>query len=93
MKWFALLVACTVLFSSISYAEELSKGVQQDSGNTQSPQKSSYKSSPRLNYGTNKPDKDDNGLGNLKPMLEQTLGNNKDGVSGGVMPNAGTYKF
>ena len=60
---------------------------------TQPSNKSGYKSSPRLSYGSNKPDKDDNGLSNLKPMLDQTLGNNKDGVGGGLMPNAGTYKF
>jgi hypothetical protein len=45
-----------------------------------------------LNYSSNKPKEEDNGLGNLKPMLDQAFGN-KDGSGGGVMPNAGTYKF
>ncbi|WP_157137629.1 hypothetical protein [Solidesulfovibrio carbinoliphilus] len=93
MKLFALVIACAVLFSSFSYADEVSKEARQNSENAQNPQKSPYKASPRLSYGSNKPDKDDNGLGNLKPMLDQTFGNNKDGVGGGVMPNAGTYKF
>jgi len=87
-----LVVVCFVLSSSSSFAEDLANGTTPNDS-TQSTNKSGYKSSPRLNYGSNKPDKDDSGLSNLKPMLDQTLGNNKDGVGGGMMPNAGTYKF
>lgn len=93
MRSLALVVTCSLLFASLSFAEDLPSGTNQNSGNVQQPKKSEYKSSPRLNYSSNKPDKDDNGLSNLKPMLDQTLGNNKDGVGGGAMPNTGTYKF
>lgn len=92
MKAPACFVVCLLLLCNIAFAEgepnnSVSSERMQNSG------KSRYKSSPKLNYGSNKPDKDDNGLGNLKPMLDQTLGNNKDGLGGGIMPNGGTYKF
>ncbi|WP_300156081.1 hypothetical protein [Solidesulfovibrio sp.] len=93
MRSFVLVVTCSLLLASISFAEDLPSGTSQNNGNAQQSKKSEYKSSPRLNYSSNKPGDEDKGLGGLKPMLDQTLGNNKDGVGGGVMPNAGTYKF
>ncbi len=92
MKNAVLLAVGLLLLSGVSFAGDAPDSkVPKES--TQPSSKSGYKSSPRLSYGSNKPDKDDSGLSNLKPMLDQTLGNNKDGVGGGLMPNGGTYKF
>ncbi len=92
MKTVVLFPVCLLLLSSVAFAEgEPSKSAPSE--RVQNSGKSGYKSSPKLSYGSNKPDKDDSGLGNLKPMLDQTLGNNKDGLGGGIMPNGGTYKF
>ena len=92
MKAAAVFAVCLLLLSSVAFAEgEQSNSTPNE--RVQSSSKSGYKSSPKLSYGSNKPDKDDSGLGNLKPMLDQTLGNNKDGQGGGIMPNGGTYKF
>jgi hypothetical protein len=92
MRSLALVVTCSLLFASLSFAEDLPSGTNQNSTNDQQSKKSEYKASPRLNYSSNKPGDEDKGLGNLKPMLDQALGN-KDGSGGVVMPNAGTYKF
>lgn len=92
MKATMLFAVCLLLLCSIAFAEgEPSKSAPSE--RKQNSSRSVYKSSPKLSYGSNKPDKDDSGLGNLKPMLDQTLGNNKDGLGGGIMPNGGTYKF
>ena len=92
MKAAAFFVVCLLLLSNVAFAEgESSKDAPSEP--KQNSSKSVYKSSPKLSYGSNTPDKDDSGLGNLKPMLDQTLGNNKDGLGGGIMPNGGTYKF
>lgn len=92
MKAAAFFVVYILLLSNVAFAEvESSKSAPSEPKKNSS--KSVYKSSPKLSYGSNTPDKDDSGLGNLKPMLNQTLGNNKDGLGGGIMPNGGTYKF
>ena len=92
MKAAAFFAVCLLLLSGIAFADgEPNNNAPSES--KQNSSKSGYKSSPKLSYGSNKPDKDDSGLGNLKPMLDQSLGNNKDGLGGGLMPNAGTYKF
>jgi hypothetical protein len=92
MRSLTLIVVCHLLLASVSFAEDLPSGTTQNSNNTQQSKKSEYKSSPRLNYSSNKPENEGNGLGNLKPMLDQPLGN-KNGSEDVVMPNAGTYKF
>ncbi|HCR13987.1 hypothetical protein [Solidesulfovibrio sp.] len=92
MRSLALFVVCHLLFASVSFAGDTPSDAEQTRANTPSSKKSEYKSSPRLNYSSNKPKDEDNSLGTLKPMLDQAFGN-KDGAGGGVMPNAGTYKF
>lgn len=92
MRNIVLIVVCHLLLAGVAFAGDAPSGAGQKSADTQPPKKSEYKSSPRLNYSSNKPKEEDNGLGNLKPMLDQAFGN-KDGSGGGVMPNAGTYKF
>ena len=91
MRSLALIVVCHLLLAGVAFAGDAPSGAGQKSADTQPPKKSEYKSSPRLNYSS-KPQGEDNGLGTLKPMLDQAFGN-KDGSGGGVMPNAGTYKF
>lgn len=92
MKAAAFFAVYLLLLSNFAFAEGESSN-SAPSEPRQNSSKSVYKSSPKLSYGSNTPDKDDSGLGNLKPMLDQTLGNNKDGLGGGIMPNGGTYKF
>lgn len=90
MRSLAWIVACHLLLAGAAFAGDAPSGVEQKSANEQSSNKSEYKSSPRLNYSS-KPKDEGNGLDTLKPMLDQAFGNKESG--GGVMPNAGTYKF
>lgn len=91
MRSLALIVVCHLLLTGVAFAGDAPSGAEQNSSNPQPSKKSEYKSSPRLNYSS-KPKDESNGLDTLKPMLDQAFGN-KDGSGGGVMPNAGTYKF
>ncbi|WP_043634504.1 hypothetical protein [Desulfovibrio sp. TomC] len=94
MKLFLLLLTCLIMSANNSFAEDAPKDAQANDKGVQLKNKSEFKSSPKLGYHSNNPGDEDKGLGNLKPLLDQTLGNNKDSSPGGVvMPNAGTYKF
>lgn len=90
MRSLAWIVACHLLLAGVAFAGDAPSGAEQKSDNAQSSKQSEYKSSPRLNYSS-KPKDEGNGLDTLKPMLDQAFG--KNGAGGGVMPNAGTYKF
>ncbi|MFU2207159.1 hypothetical protein [Solidesulfovibrio sp. C21] len=95
MKTFILLFACFLLSTGVSFAENTSQDPQQgDNAAKTTANQSGYKSSPRLNYHSNKSNNDNKSLEGLKPMLNQALGNNQNGAAGGaLMPTTGTYSF
>jgi len=93
MKILALLLSVFILSGSLAFAEEGSNDPGKNGQEKSTSKESSYKSSPRLNYHSNKPE-DANGLEGLKPMLNQITGNNQGTPAGGVgMPSGGTYSF
>lgn len=93
MKGCILALFLILLSAGISLAENLPPEPPQGDTNTQTTTgASSYKTSPRLSYKSKKPDEKNSALGNMKPMLNQMLGNGANG-SGPVMPNGGTYSF
>jgi len=94
MKFLLLLLTCLILSANNSFSEDAPKDAPANDKGVQSKNKSESKSSPKLGYHSNNPGDEDKELGNLKPLLDQTLGNNKDSSPGEVvMPNIGTYKF
>lgn len=95
MKTFILLLACFLLSTGVSFAQKASQNPQpSDKAAKTTANPSGYKSSPRLNYHSDKTNKGDKSLEGLKPMLNQALGNNKNGAAGGaLMPTTGTYSF
>jgi len=93
MKSFTLFISCFILISGIAFAENPSDDTQKNVKSNSATSKSEYKSSPRLNYHSQEPAKDDLGLERLKPMLNQMTGNNQNGEVGGMGLPSGTYNF
>ncbi len=94
MKKILLPTVLLVFSPGMLFAQNAPGDGQKSADGPQPSNPSAYKSSPRLSYHSNKPNEDGNVLGNLKPMLDQTLGNNKGNPEGGMaMPNSGTYRF
>jgi hypothetical protein len=94
MKSFTLLISCLILSTGIVFAENLPEDPQKNDKDNKTANQSKYKSSPQLNYHSNKSAEDDSGLKSLKPMLNQVMENNQNNSTGGVtIPNGGTYSF
>lgn len=94
MKTCFFTVCIIILSACISFAEEHPTDAQQgENNNKTTTNPSGYKTSPRLNYKSKKSDEDKSALENMKPMLNQMLGNGSNGSTGPVMPNGGTYSF
>lgn len=94
MKAFTLLILCFILAASISFAENPPDDTLKNNNDNSAANKPKYKSSPRLNYHSDKAAEDDKGLGNLKPMLNQVMGNNQTNSTGSVeVPSGGAYSF
>jgi hypothetical protein len=94
MKIFILFLLCLILSIGVVFAENPSDDTKRNDTDSNTAQKSKYKSSPRLNYHSDKPAEDGKGLGNLKPMLNQVMGNNQTSSTGNVeVPSGGTYSF
>jgi len=94
MKIFTVFVMCFVLSSGLAFAQNLPDEAQKNNQDTNTADKSGYKSSPRLNYHSNNPADEDNVLGNLKPMLNQMTGNSQNGSTGGAeIPGSAKFSF
>ena len=94
MKTFILVLLAFLLFAGNSFAGDFPADIQKnnDKENAKTNQ-SGFKTSPRLSYKSQQPNEKDNAFGNMKPMLNQMLGNGQNGTPGAVMPNGGTYSF
>jgi len=94
MKTFILAALVLMLSAGRVVAGDLPADMQQNNNDDKArTNQSGFKTSPRLNYKSNQSDDKDNVLSNMKPMLNQMLGNGQNGSPGAAMPNGGTYSF
>jgi hypothetical protein len=93
MRGFLWLIPLFLIFPVISYAEVQSGDNRQMEKKNGPDDRSAYKTSPRLNYKSDKSDEKQNNLESLKPMVNQFLGGQNGETGSAVMPNSGTYKF
>lgn len=92
MKYIISFILCIMLFSVVSYADNLSSEFSKFEQKKETPEKFEYKSKPRTSYHSKEAAKDDLGLERLKPVLNQMSGNNRTDDGSSVLPN-GTMSF